>query len=545
VRYGGGLSLRRVAVAALAAALLAAAFAAAITRGLLHRPGPLPAFEDQACALPPEWLTLIQRGIYPGRTGEISLLPRFPAYMASGAGGWTHSGPWPYVVDIPLVFYGPDRVPAVGEVDTPATLADVAPTIATFMHGVLSSEDGRSLDEVVTLEQAIEVDPPKLILTIVWDGGGWNTLERWSDSWPSLRRVMEGGVSYINANVGSSPSVTPPVHTTLGTGFFPWKHGITAISQRDDEGNVVDAFMRGESSRLIEIPTIAERWSSQTDGGAKIGMVGYEPWHLGMIGQGAEGPAGQKHHAAWLDHDTNEWITNPDHYTLPPALPATGGLDEDLRELDAADGRIDGAWGEHEILDDRSRIEETPAFVKYHGRALRNLIIDEGYGQDEVTDLLFTNFKQIDRVGHFFNFESDEVRQVLEETDRVLGELIEFLEREIGRGDYVVIVTADHGQQPDAPAIDAHAIAPGAVREAIEHRYGPVVRSVWPTEIFLEMDEVERRDLSIEEIAHFVGDHRLRDNTGSPIARRGIFGPADRLFDLAVPTEILPGLTCD
>ncbi|MDQ3940436.1 MAG: alkaline phosphatase family protein, partial [Actinomycetota bacterium] len=310
-----------------------------------------PSFRAQACGLPSGWLERVKRGYFEPRSGQISLLPRFPGYMASGAGGWSHSGPWPHLQRVPLVFYGPGVVPDSGEVARPVTVADVAPTLMTLMRGFYRTE-GDSLDEVARISgKLLERSPPKLIVTIVWDGGGWNTLDQWPEDWPNLRRLMEEGTSYVNATVGSSPSVTPAVHTTLGTGFFPETHGIVDVPMRDERGEVVDAFLKGESSRFIQIPTLVERWDEQQGNRARIAMIGYEPWHLGMIGKGAEKPGGDKDDAVWLDIETNEWITNPDHYRLPPAIARTSGLDRDVEELDARDGDVDGAWRGHEILD--------------------------------------------------------------------------------------------------------------------------------------------------------------------------------------------------
>ena len=65
----------------------------------------VPSPTRQACALPRSWLTRAVRGYHPERSGQIAVLPVKPAYLASGAGGWSHSGPWPYLQDIPIVFW--------------------------------------------------------------------------------------------------------------------------------------------------------------------------------------------------------------------------------------------------------------------------------------------------------------------------------------------------------------------------------------------------------------------------------------------------------
>ncbi|MBW3595214.1 MAG: alkaline phosphatase family protein [Actinobacteria bacterium] len=515
--------------------------------GLFDDAEPVPSFKAQACSLPDAWLERIQRGYFEHHSGQVSILPRTPAYMASGAGGWSHSGPWPYLVDIPLVFYGPGLISGLGDVETPATLADVAPTLMTLLHGFYRTE-GDALAEVAEFTgRSLKQDIPKLVVVVVLDGGGWNVLNQWPDDWPNLARLMRDGVSFTNATVGSSPSVTPAVHTTLGTGEFPRTHGITGIPVRDEEGTVVDSFLKGESSRLIQVATLAERWDAQNRQKAKIAMVGYEPWHLGMIGKGAETPGADKDDAVWLDVETNEWITNPAHYRLPPSIAATGGLDDYVRELDAADGDLDGEWLGNDMLDQRDRAEETPAFIQYHTDAMLNMIEAEGYGDDAITDFVFTNYKQIDRLGHYFNMTSEEVRGALVETDRQLGVIERFLDEEVGRGRYALVVTADHGQQPDAADIGGFGIDPREVEADLDEEFGPITRAVWPTEVFLLEDEMAERDVTVEEVAQFLGRYRLADNTQRPdmvVGGAGELDPGTRLFDMAIPARMLPSLRC-
>jgi len=508
----------------------------------------VPSFEEQACSLPSDYLLRTQRGYFEPRSGQISLLPKTPAYMASGAGGWSHSGPWPYLQDVPLVFYGPGLIEGGQTVDRPVTTADIAPTIAGLLKGRLSQSDGEALPEVIGSDAAsLASEKPKLILTIVWDGGGWNTLDLWEDSWPNLERMMDEGVNYTQASVGSNPSVTPAVHTTIGTGVFPDTHGITGVPMRDESGEVVDAFLKGESSRFIQVPTVAERWDEQNDNEAEIGMVGYEPWHLGMIGQGAERPSGDHDDAMWLDVETNEWISNPEHYTLPESVPATEGLDDLVAELDGEDGQVDDTWRDEVALDDPTRTEETPAFVSYHTNAMLDMIEAEGYGQDDITDLLFTNYKQIDRVGHYFNMDSEYVNDVLVRTDEELGRIFDELDRIVGSGEWVVALTADHGQQRDAEDIDGYGINPRAVEDDIREEFGDVVRAVWPTEVFLIEDALEEQGVTVEDVARFLGGHTLEDNDSNiatNLAGAGRFEPQNRLFELAIPAAMLPEISC-
>lgn len=531
-------------VRAIAVALVGVAIAG-VALEMLDKGIRVPPFAQQACGLPPAWLERVKRGYFEPRSGQISILPRKPAYMSTGPGGWSHSGPWPYLQRVPLVFYGPGVVRRSEAVTRPATLADVAPTLARLFGAPFEAHDGRPLAAVA--RRARRAARPRLIVVVVWDGGGWNALNRWPGDWPNLRRFMNDGVSFANATVGSSPSVTPSVHTTLGAGAFPATTGITNIPVRDENGEVEDAFVNGESSRFLRIPTFAETWDEATRNKALVGMVGYEPWHLGMIGKGAERRGGDKDDAAWLDIETNEWVTNPKFYRLPRALPQTSGLQRDLRRTDAADGEVDGAWRDNEILGERDRFEELPGFIDYHGRAMMNMIRDEGYGSDGIPDLLFTNFKQIDRNGHYYNMASPEVHDSVIQTDKVLGRLPKFLNGEVGRGRWVIVVTADHGQQPDWTDVRGYGINPKEVTADINAEFGRVARAVWPTEAFIYPGALTKRGVSLADVARFIRAYRLEDNTSRPdqlVRGAGRFGPDDPIFEMAIPSKMLLRLVC-
>jgi predicted AlkP superfamily pyrophosphatase or phosphodiesterase len=275
--------------------------------------------------------------------------------------------------------------------------------------------------------------------------------------------------------------------------------------------------------------------------------VGYEPWHLGMIGQGAERSGGDKDDAVWLDRETNEWISNEEHYTLPASVVATTGLQADLEKTDLADGKLDRSWRDNKILDAPDRIEEVPGFMDYQTSAIENLIRAEGYGRDRITDLLFTNYKQIDRNGHYYNMAAPEVEDSVAEADAMLARLESFLNDNVGRGRWVMVVTADHGQQPDEEDIHSYGIAPKEMAADIDAEFGEVVQSVWPTQIFLDEDAMEAEGATAAEISRWLYNYTIDENQTSTTASvRGESGlsPDDRVLAMAVPADLLPGFDC-
>ena len=66
-------------------------------------------------------------------------------------------------------------------------------------------------------------------------------------------------------------------------------------------------------------------------------------------------------------------------------------------------------------------------------------------GADDVPDILFTNYKQIDLVSHAESMNSPQMESVVRASDEALGDLVRILNREVGRGQWVLALTADHG----------------------------------------------------------------------------------------------------
>ena len=227
-------------------------------------------------------------------------------------------GPWEYVQSVPLVFYGEGFIESNGDLhlERDLDLTDLTATLADLLEVDLPHAVGQPIEEAL-VPQEQRSGAPKLIVTVVWDGGGWNLLNRWPNEWPNLRSLMERGTSVMGVTVGSSPSTTPAVHSTIGTGAFPRDHGAVDIPIRRN-GKMVASFGDFSADDVV-IPTIADVYDLETNNEAKVAMIGEKAWHLGMLGHGASIEGGDKDVAVmWNLH--HKLITNPAHYTLPSNL---------------------------------------------------------------------------------------------------------------------------------------------------------------------------------------------------------------------------------
>ncbi|MGH2659511.1 MAG: alkaline phosphatase family protein, partial [Actinomycetota bacterium] len=278
----------------------------------LTRPDPKPALAAMARDVGADALELVRRTYRPGRSGDlqlvlapgsssnyaqesVSLLPRDPRS--------SHALPWMYLERVPIGVLAPGVVEPFDSTER-VTLADLAPTIASLMgFDGFDPPDGTTLPGIPRPSS-----PPKVIVTYVIDGGGWNVLQHWPDAWPNLKRLLRSGATYRNAIMGSFPAVTACAHATIGTGAFPRTHGITGHNIRDG-GRVRKAYGEPGSADPsdILIPTLADRWTEATENRAWVGQIGYQVWHLGMLGRGGT-PLGDKPMAVyWDEARTGTW----------------------------------------------------------------------------------------------------------------------------------------------------------------------------------------------------------------------------------------------
>ena len=499
---------------------------------------------ESGCALPRDILERIRRGYYPDRSPDVIVVPREPNYFG-GFSGTSHSGPWDYVQEVPLVFYGPGFIKSRGDLrlGREVTLADLAPTLAELLGFSYPGTRGISIDEALVPESK-RPSPPRVIVTVVLDGGGWNVLRAWPDAWPNYARLMEEGASVSDVIVGSSPSVTPAVHTTIGTGVFPKQHGITGIGLKEGD-SVVGAFAH-KSPEHLTVPTLADVYDPATGNQSKIGMLAYKSWHLGMIGHGAYASGGDKDIAA-IVNTSEQLVTNRELYSLPSYLGNVGGLEEDIRSVDLEDGKRDFMWQGHKVLDDPAERRDTPVWVRYQTRLLEELIEREGFGRDEVPDLLFTNYKHLDEVGHNYNMLSVEMQAIIRSTDEtLLEELPRFLDSTVGKKRWVMVVTADHGQGPDAQAAHAWPIAMELLSADIAEHFGletgDLILSTSPVGFWFKEETMQKEGITEDEIAEFLLDYRLEDNVNPNAELPQQYEPRlqEPIFSAAFPSAGLP-----
>lgn len=487
-------------------------------------------------------LQRVRRGYVPKLSPDISVIPREPNYVGSAASP-VHSGPWDYLAEVPLVLYGPGYIRPAGEIQRPADMADLAPTTGRLIGFALPPRwDGRVLDEAFEKPSR----PPKLVVTIVWDGGGWNVLREHPTSWPFLGRLMQKGASYTRFTIGSSPSVTPPIHTTLGTGVYPRRHGIPGLKMRDPSGEYVDPFL-GFDAANIDVPTLADLYDAARGDRPVVGMLASVSWHLGMIGKGAA--SGGDRDLAPLLRETGEIFGNNELYEVPP-LTDLEARDRAIEQLDRADGNADMEWRGHPLEEDLVTYA-SPAQVRYQELLLERLVTQAGFGADAVPDLLYVNFKSGDDAGHNWGLTSPEVGEVVSAKDQMLRRFTRFLDRAVGVRRWVVLLTADHGQTPYPDESGAWPVGGAELARDVNAVFDddddvPLVDRVSSPGLYVNPDELRSLGLSLKKLARWVARYTVIENLkeGESLPRRFEEREEEPLFDATMVRGALAATSC-
>lgn len=381
-----------------------------------------------------------------------------------------------------------------------------------------------------------------MIVVVVWDGVGWNTLERWPDAWPVLASLEEGGASYRNAEVGSSPSITPASHATMGTGLFANRHRVPSIWYQTETGEVRGTLERQDPSDLVPT-TFADQIDLAYDNASKVGLLSHNTWHIGMVGHGA-GLAGADRDLLGIIVENKGVQTNEAYWYLPDHLQTLTGLEEQLEETDRSDGQADGKWRDYP-LDGKPL---TPGHTAHLNDTILDLWEREGFGADEIPDLFFTNFKQTDLVGHQATLDSQDMEEVLRAQDAALGDMVEWLDTNVS--DYALFLTSDHGHTPDPQKTAAWPIGLGNTIRDLHAHFGVPEDAEFVKESaygFYVYDEVaDEYGVTLEEVATYLNGYTVAENWPEEELPEGYEDRADeKIFSAAfvtddLLTEVLP-----
>jgi predicted AlkP superfamily pyrophosphatase or phosphodiesterase len=313
---------------------------------------------------------------------------------------------------------------------------------------------------------------PKLVVIVVVDQLRGDLLERYHDEFPEggFRLLMDHGAWFTSCYYNYASAMTAPGHATLGTGTYVPGHGIMANEWWDPKLRRVITSVGDENTRPLGLPpgVEGEKWSSsphnlQTDtigdelklatgGRAKV-------FGIALKDRAAILPVGFSADAAFfLDAQSGAFVTSTYYMPQPPAW---------LVQFNA--GTTRESYLNREVKDAAGNVLLSTAPVKnskgkgasfyelfgptswgndYTVDIVRQSIDNEKLGSGPVTDLISISFSSPDILGHRVGPDSPEDRAMLLALDRTLAGFFQYLDTKMGKGNWAVALSADHGIAP-------------------------------------------------------------------------------------------------
>ena len=348
---------------------------------------------------------------------------------------------------------------------------------------------------------------PKLVVGIVVDQMRWDYLYKFYPLYSEgggFKRMLNNGFSCDNTFIPYTPTVTAAGHTSVYTGSVPAIDGIVGnvwyeklknkvvYCADDDSAKTIGATDdAGEMSpRNLVVTTITDELRLATNFSSKV--IG-----ISIKDRGAIFPAGHVANAAyWYDPAIGNfitssyymdqlpaWVNNFNNRKLPDSLynlnwnlslpenvyVQNRGADEQPYER-----KPFGADQKHFpytlnifAKKDYSKISITP-----HGNTLLEAmaeaaVLNENLGKNISTDFLAVSFSSPDYIGHTFGSESWEQLDDYIKLDSTLGRLLSFLDKQVGSGNYMVFLTADHAVANSPGFSKLHHLPGGAFDDGI------------------------------------------------------------------------------
>jgi len=451
--------------------------------------------DPKASAARQRFLEMFARAYYPGRTGQLLIVPRDGDFITRPDPNYAymHGSPWAYDVSIPLMFAGP--AVRTGVYSIPVVQQDVAPTLAAAL-GVQMPPTATG--HVLTVLRT-DFARPRVVMLLVLDGMRRDYFDRYAASMPTLTAIRQHSAWFNQARVNFLPTNTAVGHSTISTGTDPRVHGITGVSVYDrTHRQRHDMFAKGMPQDLMAL-TLADVWQLATAGRSIILAQGsIDRAATPLAGHGACQLNGAPVVLASYDQQTGNWSTNPDCFRLPAYL-----KDRNARTLWPASGE----WMRHKI-DSTAEVRYSGLFPAFEAEAMAAMIEHEPVGEDNVPDLILLNYKGADFVGHKHGPDSNELRVTLGEMDRQLTRMLGALREKVGNN-YLLAVTADHGMPPEPSSPDRRHLAP-AIIDLLHQKFDPAAKQLITSfepencQIFVDEHRLSDLGLTLRDLAHFL-----------------------------------------
>ena len=395
---------------------------------------------------------------------------------------------------------------------------------------------------------------PKLVVGVVVDQMRFEYLNRFKNKYSSqgFLRLMNQGYSCNNHHFNYIPTLTGPGHASIFSGTTPSVHGIigndwydkttertvycTTNNKYDPVG--ADTTYGKVAPTNLKVTTVADQNRIFTQmRGKTIGVS--------IKDRGAVFPAGHTANGAYWFEGLNEgkWMTSSYYMDALPKWVVDFNAPSNISKYVKTWNTLYDINLYQESGPDNSNYEKgfngksTPVFP-YDLKRLKDLnggfdiiktspfgntmitdfafsaIEAEGLGTDEFTDFLSVSYSSTDYVGHNFGLSSVELQDTYLRLDLEIGRLLNYLDANVGEGNYTLFLTADHGAA-EVPTFLRDINVPGAniskddfspLFDAISAKYGvtDLIKNISNNQLFLNQKLISSLQLTLEEVQRFV-----------------------------------------
>lgn len=335
------------------------------------------------------------------------------------------------------------------------------------------------------------VAKPKLVVIVVIDQFRGDYLERYRDQFTAedgFNLFMKRGAYFGSCYYGYANTKTAPGHSTIGTGAYTDGHGISSNEWWDLSRNTKREIssVEDERYRLVGEPagggehegasplnlratTIGDEVRLATQGQAKLfGISLKDRAAILTAGQTANG-------AFWIDPASGRFVSSTYYMQALPDWATKFNEGPAIADAEKAAG----AEGTTNFY---SKVGRTPAANGYELAFAEALIEGEQMGHHDVTDVLTVSLSANDILGHQVGPDSEGEKQMVLSLDRDLDGFFHALDREVGLGNVLVALTADHGVAPTvavssklgiaSAGIDLHRLVAN-LNAALNQRFSP------------------------------------------------------------------------
>lgn len=342
---------------------------------------------------------------------------------------------------------------------------------------------------------------PKLVVGIVVDQMCYDYLYRFHDQFGAngFRKLMEKGTHFRNVTYNYVPTFTGPGHASVYTGTTPANHGIIAN----------DWFHRpyGREVNCVEDTTVKAVGNDSQDGlcsphflrantitdQLKLTYPKGKVISVSVKDRSAILPGGHLSDGSyWYDYFSGKFITSTyfmkelpgwatqfgaekpiDNYLnqswelLRPAETYTYGNQDQSPYEQLVGGKTSPTFPYDFRSLPRANQLETFTLLPFANTYLADFAIaalrGEQLGADDETDMLTISFSTPDIAGHAFGPYSLEMEDMYLRLDQEIARLLSTLDKEVGKNNYVIFLTADHAVVPVPQFLTDHQLPGGYV----------------------------------------------------------------------------------